>query len=256
MRTTKLQRVVLSGMLIIVSFVLKRAAVSPVIADVFMLGAAMVAGIPIMRKAIAGIKYRILGIDALVSLAVIGAVYLREYWEAAAVTFLFTLGDYLESRTLEKTRASIKALLNMMPDMARVIRDGQEMEILPQEVVKGDTVIVKPGERIPVDGTVTEGNAYVNQAAITGESIPVNKETGDTVFSGTVIESGYLKIRADRVGEDTTFARILQMVEEAQDKKAKTQKFLETFSRYYTPFIIVFAVLLFIFTRDLRLSLT
>ncbi|SFQ43996.1 heavy metal translocating P-type ATPase [Caldicoprobacter faecalis] len=256
MRTTKLQRVVLSGMLIIVSFVLKRAVVSPVIADVFMLGAAMVAGIPIMRKAIAGIKYRILGIDALVSLAVIGAVYLREYWEAAAVTFLFTLGDYLESRTLEKTRASIKALLNMMPDMARVIRDGQEMEILPQEVVKGDTVIVKPGERIPVDGTVTEGNAYVNQAAITGESIPVNKETGDTVFSGTVIESGYLKIRADRVGEDTTFARILQMVEEAQDKKAKTQKFLETFSRYYTPFIIVFAVLLFIFTRDLRLSLT
>lgn len=256
MRTTKLQRVVLTGILIIVSFALKRAAISPVIADVFMLGAAMVAGIPIMRKAIAGIKYRILGIDALVSLAVIGAVYLREYWEAAAVTFLFTLGDYLESRTLEKTRASIKALLNMMPDMARVIRDGQEMEISPEQVVKGDTVIVKPGERIPVDGTVTEGNAYVNQAAITGESIPVNKETGDTVFSGTVIESGYLKIRADRVGEDTTFARILQMVEEAQDKKAKTQKFLETFSRYYTPFIMAFAVVLLIFTRDLRLSLT
>ncbi len=256
MMATRFQRVVLSGMLIVASFVLRKTAASPVIADGFMLGAAMVAGIPIMRKAIGAIRYRILGIDALVSLAVIGAVYLGEYWEAAAVTFLFTLGDYLESRTLEKTRASIKALFNMMPDVARVIRDGQEMEILLEQVVKGDTVIVKPGERIPVDGTVIEGNAYVNQAAITGEAIPVNKESTDRVFSGTVIESGYLKIRADRVGEDTTFARILQMVEEAQDKKANTQKFLESFSKYYTPLIIVFALLLYIVTKDLRLSLT
>ncbi|NLM44946.1 MAG: cation-translocating P-type ATPase, partial [Clostridiales bacterium] len=113
-----------------------------------------------------------------------------------------------------------------------------------------------PGEKIPVDGTVIEGNSYVNQAAITGESIPVSKAIDDTVFSGTVIESGYIKVRADRVGDDTTFSRILQMVEEAQDKKAKTQKFLEVFSKYYTPSIIVLAVLVFIITRDVRLALT
>src|SRR5699024_4387885 len=173
-----------------------------------------------------------------------------------AVTFLFMLGDYLESKTIEKTRSSIKSLLDLAPDMSRVIRDGEEVLLTPDEVVKEDIVLVKPGEKISVDGTVVEGNAYVNQAAITGESIPGNKEEDEEVFSGTIIESGYLKIRADKVGEDTTFAKILELVEEAQDKKAKTQKFLEVFSRYYTPSIMVLAALLFLFTKDLRLSLT
>lgn len=255
-RINKGQRVTLSGILIVISFILKRTTVDPMIANIFMIGAAVVAGLPIMKNALSALRYKIVGIDALVSLAVVGAMFLGEYWEAAAVTFLFMLGDYLESKTLEKTRSSIKSLLDLAPDVSRVIRDGVEAQVSPEEVVKGDIVIVKPGEKISVDGTVIEGNSYVNQAAITGESIPVNKAEEDTVFSGTIIESGYLKIRADKVGEDTTFARILQMVEEAQDKKAKTQKFLETFSRYYTPSIIVLAALLYFFTKDLVLSLT
>lgn len=221
-----------------------------------MISAAIVAGWPIAKNAISALRYKILGIDALVTLAATGAIFIGEYWEAAAVTFLFMLGDYLESKTLEKTRSSIKSLLDLAPDMSRVIRDGEEVLVTPDKVIKEDIVIVKPGEKISVDGAVVEGNAYVNQAAITGESIPVNKEEDDGVFSGTIIESGYLKIRADKVGEDTTFAKILEMVEEAQDKKAKTQKFLEVFSRYYTPSIIAFAILLFLFTKDLRLSLT
>ncbi len=134
---------------------------------------------------------------------------------AAAVTFLFMLGNYLESRTLQKTRTAIKALLDLAPDRASVLRDGMEIEVSPDEVIKGDEV-----------------------------------------FSGTIIKSGYLKIRADRVGEDTTFSRIVQMVEETQDKKAKTQKFLEIFSRYYTPSIIVLSVITFLVTRDLGLFLT
>ncbi|HBT17381.1 MAG TPA: cadmium-translocating P-type ATPase [Firmicutes bacterium] len=196
------------------------------------------------------------GIDALVTLAVIGALLIGEYWEAAAVTFLFMLGEYLESKTLEKTRSSIKALLDLAPDVSRVVRNGIEVEISPDKVVKGDTVIVKPGEKISVDGTIIEGNAYINQSTITGESIPVDKGLEGTVYSGTIVESGYLKIRADRVGEDTTFARILEMVEEAQDKKAKTQKFLEEFSKYYTPSIIILSLVLLLFTGDLVLSLT
>ena len=179
-----------------------------------------------------------------------------EYWEAAAVTFLFMFGDYLESRTIEKTRSSIKSLLDLAPDTARVRREGVEMDISPEEVVQGDYVIVKPGEKISVDGTILEGSAYINQAAITGESLPISREIGETVFSGTIAESGYLIIRADKVGEDTTFARILEMVEEAQDKKANTQKFLEKFSRYYTPAIIVLAVILYLFTKDTVLALT
>ncbi|MCF6466003.1 heavy metal translocating P-type ATPase [Clostridium sp. Cult2] len=256
MKLSKGQRVVISGVLIVISFILKQTDLNIWYRNILMIAAAIIAGFPIMKNAFAAAKYKIIGIDALVTLAVIGAMFLQEFWEAAAVTFLFMLGDYLESKTLEKTRSSIKSLLDLAPDMARVIKDGIEVEVSPDEVVEGDTVVVKPGEKISVDGTIIEGNAYINQAAITGESIPIDKTEGDTVFSGTIIESGYLKIKADRVGDDTTFARILEMVEEAQDKKAKTQKFLEVFSRYYTPAIIILALLLLIFTKDLVLSLT
>ncbi len=253
---TKGQRILLSGVLVVLSFLLKETIGYEAVTIAVMLATTIVAGTPIFMKAFSALRYRIVGIDALVTIAVTGALLIGEYWEAAAVTFLFMFGDYLESRTIEKTRSSIKALLDLAPDTTRVRRDGVEMVISPDQVVAGDFVIVKPGEKISVDGTVIEGAAYINQAAITGESIPVKRETDETVFSGTIIESGYVVVRADKVGEDTTFARILQMVEEAQDKKAKTQKFLETFSRYYTPAIIVLSVVLYLFTRDLVLALT
>ncbi|HMM68862.1 MAG TPA: cation-translocating P-type ATPase [Gudongella oleilytica] len=255
-KLNKKNKVILAAILVSVSFLLKELMGYEPLTIVFMLATTAVAGIPIFKKAFEALKYKIVGIDALVTIAVTGALFIGEYWEAAAVTFLFMFGDYLESRTIEKTRSSIKALLDLAPDTARVIRDGIEIELDPEDVIEGDIVIVKPGEKISVDGTIVEGNAYVNQAAITGESLPLNKAVDDGVFSGTIVESGYLKIRADRVGDDTTFARILEMVEEAQDKKAKTQKFLERFSRYYTPGIIVLAAALYLFTRDLVLSLT
>ncbi len=255
-KMSKVQRVVISGILVAVAFVLKYTVGEHIITHIVMIAAALVAGIPILKNAWSALRYKILGIDALVSIAVIGAMFIGEYWEAAAVTFLFMLGDYLESRTLEKTRSSIKALLKLAPDTARVLKDGVEIDVSPDSVVKGDLVVVKPGEKIPVDGTIKEGMAYVNQAAITGESMPISKDTGDMVFSGTIAESGYLIIQADRVGEDTTFARILQMVEEAQDKKANTQKFIERFSKYYTPGIIVLSVLVYLLSMDLVLALT
>lgn len=255
-KLTKARRVLISGILVAISFILKNTIGYELITKIFMLAATIVAGTPIFKNAFEAVKYKIVGIDALVTIAVTGALFIGEYWEAAAVTFLFMLGDYLESRTIEKTRSSIKALLDLAPDTARVLRGGVEVVISPEDVIQGDMIVVKPGEKISVDGTVTEGNAYVNQAAITGESFPVHKNLEDTVFSGTIIESGYLIIRADKVGEDTTFARILQMVEEAQDKKAKTQKFLEEFSRFYTPGIIVLAVGLYLITRDIVLALT
>lgn len=250
------QRLVISGLLILLSFALGYLNLNPIYRDVSMIAAAFTAGYPIALNAFRAIKFRIVGIDALVTLAVIGALIIGEYWEAAAVTFLFMFGAYLEGKTLEKTRSAIKSLLDLAPNIARVIREDKEIEIPAEEVLKDEIAIIKPGEKIPVDGTVIEGNSYVNQAAITGESIPVSKVIGDTVFSGTVIESGYIKVRAERVGDDTTFSRILQMVEEAQDKKAKTQKFLEVFSKYYTPGIIMLAVLILVITRDVRLALT
>ncbi|GLC29540.1 heavy metal translocating P-type ATPase [Clostridium omnivorum] len=256
MKISKGQRVAVSGAIIVVALAFKRLNFLVNIADILLLISAFISGYPIALNAVRALKYKILGIDALVTLAVIGAMFIGEYFEAAAVTFLFMLGNYLEAKTLEKTRSAIKALLDLAPDTARVLREGNEVKLSADEVIKGDIVIVKPGEKIPVDGTIIEGKAYINQAAITGESMPVNKEVKDTVFSGTIIESGYIKVRADRVGEDTTFSRILHMVEEAQDKKAKTQKFLEVFSKYYTPAIMVLAVVIFIITRDIELALT
>lgn len=256
LKMTKGHRVLISGILVGTSFILKEILGYVPITKIVMILSTLIAGAPIFKNAYEAIKYKIVGIDVLVTIAVTGAMFIGEFWEGAAVTFLFMLGDYLESRTIEKTRSSIKELLDLAPDTARVIRDGMEIEINPDEVLKDDLVIVKPGEKISVDGTVMEGNAYVNQAAITGESIPVNKNLESSVFSGTIIESGYLIIKADRVGEDTTFARILQMVEEAQDKKANTQKFLEKFSKYYTPGIIILAIVLYLITKDIVLALT
>ncbi len=252
---------IISSGLVFSSFILKEmaesgAAFAQLPAVAFMLATAGFAGFPIFKKAFGALRYRIVGIDALVTIAVVGAIAIGEFWEAAAVTYLFSLGDYLESRTIEKTRSSIKALLDLAPDTVRVRRSGSEAELRPEEVLVGDIVIVKPGEKIGVDGRVMEGSGYVNQATITGESLPVHREAEKEVFSGTILESGYLVIEARKVGDDTSFARILHMVEEAQDRKAKTQKFLESFSRWYTPAIVVSAALLFVITRDIELALT
>jgi len=248
--------VIISGILILLSFLLKYINADAFITDGLMIAASVVAGYSIATNAIGALRYKVLGIEALVTVAVVGAIFIREYWEAAAVTFLFTFGSYLEAITLEKTRSSLKSLLDLAPTTASVYRDGKEIKVSPDEVLKGERVIVRPGEKIPVDGLIIKGKASVNQAAITGESIPVEKETGDSVFSTTVIETGYLELEAQKVGDDTTFARIMEMVEEAQDSKAPTQKFIERFSKYYTPGIMILSIFVYLITRDLELTLT
>lgn len=255
-RKRKEQVVIIAGILIAISFLLKALNMLAIISDILMITAAVIAGYPIMKNAIQALHYRILGIEALVTIAVIGAIMIHEYWEAAAVTFLFIFGSYLEARTIEKTRSSLKALIDLAPTMASVMREGIEVKVSPDEVIQGELVLVRPGEHIPVDGTILKGKATINQAAITGESVPVSREKDGTVFSGTVIENGYLEIIADKVGEDTTFARILNMVEEAQESKAPTQKFIEKFTRYYTPGIFILAIIVYILTRDIELTLT
>lgn len=255
-RKNKGRMVAVSGLFIVLSFVLKALGMPADVTDGLMITAALTAGYPIMKNAIQALRYRILGIEALVSIAVIGALLIQEYWEAAAVTLLFILGSYLEARTMERTRSSLQSLLDLAPAMASVIREGQEIKVSPDEVKKGEIVLVRPGENIPVDGIVFKGTASVNQAAITGESVPVSRRKEDSVFSGTVIENGYLEITAEKVGEDTTFSRILNMVEEAQESKANTQKYIEQFARFYTPGIFVLAIMVYMFTRDLELTLT
>lgn len=252
----KENRVIFSGILIGLALLLNYFNFNTTFGNILMILAAIIAGYPIARNAVQEIRYRVFGIDVLVTVAVIGAIFIQEYWEAAAVTFLFMLGSYLESRSLEKTRSSIQTLFDKAPKKATVVRNGLEIEVDPSEVQTGELVIIKPGEKIPIDGSVIKGKASVNQAAITGESIPVEKIGEDAVFSGTVVETGSLHVKAEKVGEDTTFSRILEMVEEAQDSKAPTQKFLEKFSKYYTPSILIFAIVLYLITLDIELALT
>lgn len=233
---------------------LPRAATS--VADALMIAAAVVAGAPIVLRAWRALRARAIGIDLLVAIASIGAVIIGEYWEAAAVTTLFAVGSALEAATLNRTRAALAALVDVAPTRAVVLRDGEQVEVPATAVAVGETVLVKHGAKVPVDGEVVGGSGSIDEAAITGESLPVEKAAGDRVYAGTVSHGGFLQIRATGVGADTTLARIIHRVEEAQDAKSKTQRFMDRFSAWYTPAIVVVAVVMGALTGKVELALT
>ncbi|HMT56781.1 MAG TPA: cation-translocating P-type ATPase [Ottowia sp.] len=220
------------------------------------IAAALIAGSDIAVRAWHSLRARSASIELLVTIAAVGAIAIGEYWEAAAVTFLFLLGGHLEARTIAKTRSALKDLIDLAPTEVTVRRDGTELVLAPHQVLRGDTVIVRPGGRIGVDGTVLSGRAAVNQAAITGESMPEDKSEGSSVFAGTVSHDGYLEIRAEGVGADTTLAHIIQRVEQAQEAKAPIQRFIERFAQWYTPAIIVLTILTYALTGNIELALT
>lgn len=253
-KNEKLAVLIISGLLIALAFV-----VTPYTQEVrtaLMIAAAVVSGFRIAQTAWFALQSGVVSIQLLVTIAAVGGIAIGNPWEAAAVTFLFAFGGYLEARTIGKTREAIQQLLNLAPASANVLRDGVEIVVDPEEVMVGETVLVRSGGKIPVDGIVSKGTASVNQAAITGESVPLDAGPGQKVFSGSLLESGYLEIAAERVGDDTTFARILHMVEEAQERKAPTQKFIERFARWYTPGIILLSLAVGVFTRNLHMALT
>ena len=255
---------ILSGLLIIGSFIASGVAGSDfrglednaVLADVLMLAAAVVAGAPIVKKAVDALLIRHIGIDLLVSVAGIGAIIIGNYWEAAAVTFLFAIGHALESATLNKTRSALAELVAVAPDVAVVMRDGEQVEVPAGQVREGEIVLVKNGAKVPVDGQVVAGSGALDEASITGESIPVEKSEGDQVFAGTVSRGGFLHVLATGIGADTTLARIIHRVEEAQDAKARTQSFIDRFSAWYTPGIMVLALVAGLISGDVVLALT
>lgn len=216
----------------------------------------IIAGVPIFIKAYQAARMKAFSIELLVTIAVIGALFIGEYIESSVVTFLFLFGDYLEARTLEKTRRSLKELVDMAPQEATVIRNGETATIPVEEVVEGDRVIIRSGGKVPVDGSIISGQASMNEAAVTGESVPVNKALDDKVFSGTIIDNGYVEMIAEKVGDDTTFAKIIELVEEAQESKSKAQKFLDRFANVYTPAVVLLSVLVYFITRDLHLAIT
>ncbi|WP_329957024.1 heavy metal translocating P-type ATPase [Methanosarcina mazei] len=181
--------------------------------------------------------------NLLMTIAVIGASALGTFEEAATVVFLFSFGNALQSYTLDKTRNSIRALMELTPSVALVRRGTTEIKMPVEKLLIGDIIIVRPGERIAMDGEVSAGYSTVNEAPITGESIPVEKQPGDEIYAGTVNERGLLEIKVTRLAKDNTISRIIHMVEEAQGKRAPSQQFVDKFAKYYTPLVIVLAAL-------------
>ena len=218
--------------------------------------ASVIAAVPIAVRAFSALRNKVFSIELLVTIAVIGAFVIGEFNESAIVTFLFLFGSYLESKTLQKTRTAIKGLTDMSPTTATLVTDSGTEEVDVDDVDEGDVVLVKTGSQVPVDGEVVEGSGYLNEASITGEARQINKQLHDNVYSGTMVENGYLKIKATQVGDDTTFAKIIELVEEAQDTKSKAEKFIDRFAQYYTPAVLVLAALVFVFSRDFRLAIT
>ncbi len=271
---------VVSGVLIIISFAIQRLAqgaadpaISPqwwldagshvthagsafTLGDVFMIAAATVAGYGIVVKAARALIAGVIGIDLLVSVAAIGAVIIGNFWEAAAVTFLFAVGHALEAATLNKTRSALAELVAVAPDSAIVVREGRQLEIPATQVRTGEVVLIKNGAKVPVDGQVISGTGAIDEASITGESIPMEKSEGGQVFAGTISHGGFLQVMATGIGADTTLARIIHRVEEAQDAKAGTQAFIDRFSGWYTPAVMVLALVAGLVSGDVVLALT
>lgn len=250
------QITLVTGILIVLGMLSKYLLQFTLGYQVILAVASIIAVIPIAVRAWSALRNKVFSIELLVSIAVIGAFIIGEFNESAIVTFLFLFGSYLESKTLQKTQTAIKGLTDMSPTTATLVTDDGTEEVDVDDVDEGDVVLVKTGSQVPVDGIVVEGNGYLNEASITGEARQINKQLDDSVYSGTMVENGYLKIKATQVGDDTTFAKIIELVEEAQDTKSKAEKFIDRFAQYYTPAVLVLAVLVFAFSRDFRLAIT
>lgn len=248
---------VITGVLIILAFAVKWFLSSEQGSAYLLFAASLVGGFPILVQAYQALRVKVISIDLLVTLAILGAFVINEFVESAIVAFLFLFGAYLEQRTLAKTRSAIKNLVELVPETAfRKAHNGDFEEVSVEEVEEGDILIVKTGGKIPVDGEVIFGAGTTNESSITGEPIPVSKGLGDKVFAGTILENGTIQLRTDKIGEDTTFGKIIELVEEAQDSKSKAERFIDQFSKYYTPAVLVLAILVWLISRNIELAVT
>lgn len=246
-----------SGVLIVSAIVLSRAFGLTLAADVCFLAAFVLSGVPIVWKAVQALRFKTVSIELLVSIAAIGACAIGEFNESAIVTFLFAFGSFLEQKTMKKTRSAIKALTEMAPTTAwRITENGETEEIDSDEAEVGDLLLVRTGDKIASDGIVESGDGYVSEASITGEPLAKHKTTGDMLFAGTILESGTLRMRATKTGEDTTFSRIIALVEEAQDAKSPVERFIDRFAGYYTPAVIVIALAVLLLSRNVDTAIT
>lgn len=231
-----------SGILLAIATVLDWFGIADGIAILLYGLTAIIGGFHAAKSGLYSLRSFSLDMNFLMTVAVIGAAAIGEWSEGAAVAFLFSVGNTLQAYTMDKTRQSLRSLMELAPLEALVRRDKEEIRLPIEDIAVGELIIVKPGERIAMDGIVHGGVSVINQATITGESIPVEKTAGDTVFAGTVNEHGALEITVTKNADNSTLAKISHLVEEAQGQKAPSQQVVDVFAKYYTPFVLVAAV--------------
>ncbi|MDL2206719.1 cadmium-translocating P-type ATPase [Eubacteriales bacterium OttesenSCG-928-N13] len=241
-----LYRILISSALFVAAYILEARLDLPGWQQFLLfMPAYLLIGWSVLKEAAVNISHgQVFDENFLMALATIGALCIGEYPEAVAVMLFYQVGELFQSYAVNRSRQSITQLMDIRPDFANIEQDGQLVQVDPETVAIGDIVIVKPGERVPLDGTVMEGTSSLNTAALTGESLPRNVQEGEQVLSGCVNLTGVLHVRADKLFGESTASRILDLVENASDKKARTENFITRFARYYTPFVVIGALLL------------
>ncbi|QCR34475.1 heavy metal translocating P-type ATPase [Lysinibacillus sp. SGAir0095] len=242
----EMNSVILSGILIAFGFIGSFGGISPILPTILYAIAIVISGYKPAKSAFYAIKSRSLDMNVLMSAAAIGAALIGEWLEGATVVWLFAIGTYLQNKSIERTRDSIRKLMDLAPPEAWVKVVNEIIRKPVEEINVGETIVVKPGEKIPLDGEIILGESSINQAPITGESIPVDKSIGDSVYAGTLNEHGSLEIKVTKLVEDTTISKIITLVEEAQEQKAPTEAFVDKFASIYTPIVFVLALVIMV----------
>ncbi len=242
----KLYKIIISGILFLIAFLLKID--NKVINNILFIISYIIVGKEILEKAFKNItRGKVFDENFLMTVATLGAFLIGEYPEAVAVMLFYQIGELFQSYAVDKSRKSVAALMDIRPDYANLLDDGKEIKINPEKVNMGDVIIIKPGEKIPIDGVVIEGNTSLNTFALTGETVPREVGKKDEVLSGSINNEGLIKVKTTKKFSDSTVSKILDLVEDASSKKSNSENFISKFAKYYTPIVVVIALTLCIF---------
>jgi Cd2+/Zn2+-exporting ATPase len=256
-RSREFRRIAFAGLLAVASCFWDRGAESPSKAGIALaLGSVALNGLPIVWGALKGLYERQVNVDELVSIAIVASLVQGEYLAAAFVSFVMVFGALIEQATSSSARKAVETLVGIAPDKATVLRDGAAVTVPVQEVRVGDRVLVKPGERIPVDGAILKGMTSVDQSSMTGEPIPVEKTVGDEVFAGTLNHNGVIEINAAKVGEDTTLGKVIRLVSEAEEQRPPTVRVIDSYAKWFTPTILAAAAVTWLLTGQIDRAIT
>lgn len=242
----KLYKIIISGILFLIAFLLKID--NKVVNNILFIISYIIVGKEILEKAFKNItRGKVFDENFLMTVATLGAFLIGEYPEAVAVMLFYQIGELFQIYAVDKSRKSVAALMDIRPDYANLLDDGKEIKVNPEKVNMGDVIIIKPGEKIPIDGVVIEGNTSLNTFALTGETVPREVGKKDEVLSGSINNEGLIKVKTTKKFSDSTVSKILDLVENASSKKSNSENFISKFAKYYTPIVVVIALTLCIF---------